>query len=249
MLLLAVCLGYYDLRLNAAYRKGDFTDPYYGYDRLRFRDFDEIELRSATTINIMIVQGDYKVLAHPQAMDFAAIRQEGKRLIIETKFPDHYRGVNATYMLFISCPTLSSFRSDAKYKIRSIAVTDFANWNPGWMGSRIRGFHLDSLSITEERASNLELDSNHIKRLTAALGAETDDGEAGPHRTGMGRAGVSEPVLTIGAGNHFDSSDLNILSKGRLRVLGTDIRQLTYHLADSASLTINGVSARYLKIY
>ncbi len=249
MLLLAVCLGYYDWQLNAAYRKGDFTDPYYGYDRLNFRDFTEIDLRSATTVNVMIVQGDYKVLAHPQVLEFAVIRQEGTRLIIETKFPDHYRGVNTAYMLYISCPTISSFRSDAKYKVRSVSVTDYANWNPGWMGSVIRGFHLDSLSIAEENGSNLVLDSTRIKRLTAVLGAETEDGEPGPHRMGMGKAGLSEPLLTIGQGNHFDSSDLTILSKGRLWVKGSDIRQLTYHLADSASLTVNGVSARNLKIY
>jgi hypothetical protein len=249
MLLLAICLGYYDWQLNTAYRKGDFTDPYYGYERLNFRDFDEIDLHSATTVNVMIVQGGYKVLAHPQAKEFVVVRQEGKRLIIETQFPDHYRGLNAAYTLFISCPTLSAFRSDAKYRVRSVDVTDFANWNPSWMGSEIRGFHLDSLSIGEDHASNLDLDSNQIKRLTAVLGAETDDNAAGAPRAGMGEAGVSEPVLTIGPGNHFDSNDLNILSKGRLRITGMNIRQLTYHLADSASLTVNGVSARYLKLY
>jgi hypothetical protein len=56
-------------------------------------------------------------------------------------------------------------------------------------------------------------------------------------------------MLVIGEGNHFDSSDLNILNKGQLWIKGTDIRQLTFHLADSAILTVNGLAARYLNLH
>ncbi len=266
ILLTGLCLAYYDWQLKAEFRKGDYTDPYYGYTSLDYRDFDEIELRSSTAINIMVNQGPYKVLEHPQAGQFVVIRQEGKRLIIEAQFTDHFRTVNATHTLFISCPALSTFLTDARYSVRSVNVTDYANWNFWWSPTIIKGFNGDSLTIREDHASTLLLAADHIKRLTATVGGDgpgltpTNDRKV-IELSGAGGGMLIEkdesaredrvngPVLAIDEGNHFDSSDLNILGKGRLWVKGTDIRQLTYHLADSAMLTVNGVSARYLNLH
>lgn len=249
LLLLAICLGFYDWKLGAEYRKGDYTDPYYGYVPLSYRDFDEIELRSASSVNLMMVQGDFKVLEHPRASRFVVVRQEGKRLIIEAKFLDHLETVNALQTLFISCPNLTAFSADTKYTVGTVATTDYENWDFRWLPTVIRRFNQDSLTIREEHASNVWLEGNRIRRLTAVSGAgETRPGAAG--ETGAGAAAGEEgPMLLIGQGNHFDSSDLHILNKGRLWIKGTDIRQLTYHLADSATLTVNGVSAHYLNLH
>lgn len=272
ILLLGISLAFYDWRLAAEFRKGDYTDPYYNYTKLNYRDFDEIELRSGSSVNVMITQGDYKVLVHPQA-EFAIVRQEGKRLIIEAHFPDHFRGLNAVHTIFVACPSLSVFRADAKYMVGSEAFTDYVNWDFRWSPTTISGFRQDSLTILEDHASNLVLDSDRIGRLTAVVGI--GDAGSGVRSDGAGRpspgepvvmdkigAGVREsgaggvresalsgPVLTIGQGNHFDSGDLNILNQGQLRINGTDIRQLTIHLADSAILTVNGVAARYLNLH
>lgn len=267
LLLLLICLGFYDWKLGAEYRKGDYTDPYYGYVPLNYRDFDEIELRSASSVNLMLVQGDFKVLEHPRASRFVVVRQEGKRLIIEAKFLDHFETVNALQTLFISCPNLSAFSADTKYTVGTVATMNYENWDPLWLPTVIRGFNQDSLTIREEHASNVWLEGDRIRRLTAVSGAgETGGtGEEGPRglhmktlegvESGMdpARAGGpgsdNGPMLLIGQGNHFDSSDLNILNKGRLWIKGTDIRQLTYHLADSATLTVNGVSAHHLNLH
>jgi hypothetical protein len=238
LLLLGICLGFYDWKLGDEYRKGDYTNPYYGYVPLNYRDFDEVELRSASSVNLMLVQGDFKVLEHPRASRFVVVRQEGKRLIIEAKFQDHFETVNASQTLFISCPKLSVLSADAKYRVGPVAITDYENADPKWLATVIRGFIQDSLTIREEHASNVWLQGDRIRRLTAVSGA----GETG----GTGEEG---PMLLIGQGNHFDSSDLNILNKGRLWIKGTDMRQLTYHLADSATLTVNGVSAHYLNLH
>jgi hypothetical protein len=234
MLLLGICLGFYDWQLGAEYRKGDYTDPYYGYVSLSYRDFDEIELRSGSAVNLVLVQGDFKVLEHPRGSRFVVVRQEGKRLIIEAKFQDHFETVNAPQTLFISCPKLSVFSADAKYRVGPVDITDYENADPKWLATVIRGFIQDSLMIREEHASNVWLEEDRIERLTAVSGAGTGD-------TG--------PMLVIGQGNHFDNSDLYILNKGRLWIKGMDIRQLTYHLADSATLTVNGLAARYLNLH
>jgi hypothetical protein len=266
VLLLGICLGFYDWKLRVEYRKGDYTDPYYGYVSLNYRDFDEIELRSASAVSLMLAQGDFKVLEHPRAPAFVVVRQEGKRLIIEAKFPDHFGSVNALHTLFISCPKLTVFSADAKYTVGSVTVTDYENWDLLWLPTVIRGFNEDSLTIREEHASNVWLEGDRLRRLSGILGAGTGEtGEEGPRGVQMktlegtivnvdpskssGSSVDNGPTLVIGQGNHFDSSDLNILNKGRLWIKGTDMRQLTYHLADSATLTVNGVSAHYLNLH
>jgi hypothetical protein len=266
VLLLGICLGFYDWELGGEYRKGDYTDPYYGYVPLNHRDFDEIELRSGSSANLMLVEGDFKVLEHPRASRFVVVRQEGKRLIIESKFPDHFETVNAPQTFFISCPKLSVFCTDAKYTVGPVATADYKNWDPLWLPTVIRGFNQDSLTIREDHASNVWLEGDRIRRLTVVSGAGTGDtGEEGPRGVRMkmlegvilkvdpsklSRSGTDNgPLLVIGQDNHFDSSDLNILNKGRLWIKGTDMRQLTYHLADSATLTVNGVSAHYLNLH
>jgi hypothetical protein len=273
ILLLGISLAFYDRRLAAEFRKGDYTDPYYNYTKLNYRGFDEIDLRSGSSFSVMVTQGDYKVLVHPQASGFAIVRQEGKRLIIEAHFPDHFRGVNAAHTIYVACPALSVFRADAKYTVGSETLTDYANWDFQWFPTMIRGFKQDSLTILEDHASNLVLESDRIGRLTAVVGMggavsgvrsdgagrpspvepmKKDESGAAVRESGAGgerESTLSGPVLTIGQGNHFDSSDLNILYQGQLRIKGTDIRQLTFHLADSAILTVNGLAARYLNLH
>src|ERR1700743_417135 len=214
----------YDWKLADEYRKGDYTDPYYTYKKLSYRDFDEIELRSGTSVNMVVQQGEFKVLEHPQASEFVVMRQEGRRLIIEAKFEDSYRFINAPRTLFISCPMLSLFRSDTKYIMAGLPVTDFANWNEWWLPTVIRGFGEDSMTILEDHGSKVEMEGNTIRRLEAVVG-----GDGGTRETG-----VSESLLIIGQGNQFDSSDLKILSKSRLWIRGTDMRRVTYHLPDRA---------------
>ena len=187
-------------------------------------------------------------------------------MIIEAQFKDHFRTVNAPHTLYISCPKLAVFLADAKYSVRTTSITDYANWNYWWLPTIIHGFDLDSLSIQVDHASNILLEGNHIKQLEATVGGEGRSFVPRPGRkvTELSGAGggmlvekddapredrVNGPVLTIGQANRLDSTDLNILDKGRLWIKGTDIRQLTYHLADSAMLTVNGVSARYLNLH
>ena len=201
-------------KLGASTGKGITPDPYYGYIPLNYRGFDEVELHSASSVNLLLVQGDFKVLEHPRA-GFVVVRQEEKRLIIEAKFPDHFGGVNAPHTLFISCPKLSVFSADAKYTVGAVGVTDYENWDPGRLPTVIRGFNQDSLTIREEHASNVWLEGDRVGRMVAVLGAGLgatgETSEEGPKEADNG------PVLVIGQGNRFDSSDLNILNKGRLR--------------------------------
>lgn len=232
--LLIIGLALYDLRLKAEYKKGDYADPYRDFVKLDHKDFDAIELNSSTAVNIMLVQGPFKVMVTPQATDFVDIRQEKNRLIVDVKFRDHFSGVNPEYVVYISCPVLSCFKADAHYLADGVKVTDTVARDLGWRPTVISGFNADSLVIQEDHASNVKLENNRINSFRATVGLSDKSGAA----------------LTIGKNNQFTKSNLDILNRSKLWIKGTDVNNLNYKLADSASLIINGVSAKHmLKLY
>jgi hypothetical protein len=228
--LLIVSLAFYDLRLKAEYQKGDYTDPYRDFVKLDYKNFNAVELESSSAINIMLVQGPFKVAATPDAIDFLDIRQEKNRLIIGAKFRDHWRGINQGYAIYISCPSLSSLKTDAFYQANDIKVTDTIARDPSWRPTIIDGFTSDSLFIQEHHASNVALQNNKIKHLAATVGISDR----------------SSSIFIIGKNNEFDQADLNILNRSQLWIKGALGDNTNYHVADSASLIINGSVAKHL---
>lgn len=228
--LLIISLAFYDLRLRAEYQKGSYTDPYREFIKLDYKNFDAVELESSSVINIMLVQGPFRVAASPQAIDFLDIRQKKNRLSIGVKFTDHFRGVSPEYVVYISCPSLSSLKADAFYTADDVKVTDTVARDLNWRPTVISGFTADSLNIQQDHASNVALQNNKIKHLIATVGSSDRSGS----------------VLTVGQNNKFDHADLNILNRSHLWIKGTNLNNITYRLADSASLIINGAEAKHL---
>jgi hypothetical protein len=224
----------YDLGLRAEYLKGDYTNPYRDYIPLNYKGFNEIDLNSSTAVNIKVVQGPFKVLANPAAVEFLKVTQQNNRLVVSAAFSDQYRSINTDYILYISCPNLSVFNADAQYTKASTTVTDTAANDFAWKPTLISGFTIDSLDIKENHAANLILENNKINSLRATVGTNEK----------------SRSNLTIGENNLFTKTDLNILNKSRLWIKGSNSNNLNYHLADSSTLVVNGASVKHLlKLY
>jgi hypothetical protein len=231
--LLTVSLAVYDFQLRAEVRKGNYAKPLYRYTMRDLRGFNRVELRASTMANMQLERGPFQVATGPDADDFLTTRVEDSTLIVEAHFSDHRRGTNSNPVIYVACPALRSFRSDAWYTVGKDMFTDGIDdrsWNKT---TTISGFAGDILDIREENGSDVLLQGNSYKRFTALLGAKKE--------------GYNAPLLKMGNNNHFDSSDLNIHEHGRLEVTGTDIRQLNFHLGDSARLTVSGAAARHLK--
>jgi hypothetical protein len=228
--LLMISLAFYDLKLKAEYQKGDYTDPYRDFVKLDYKNFDAVELQSSSAINIMLVKGPFKVMATPQAMDFLDIKQEKKHLVISVKFRDHFRGMNPEYVIYISCPSLSAFKANAFYFADDVKVTDTVSRDINWRSTMINGFAADSLNLQEDYGSNVVLQNNKIGHLIATIGLSDKSGSS----------------LTIGPNNQFMKADMNIMNRSRLLIKGTNLNNINYHLADSASLIINGAEAKHL---
>ena len=228
--MIVICLAWYDFSLKAEYQKGDYTNPYRDFDTLRYRDFDEIELDASTAAGIIIVQGPYKILVNPRVGSFLHLEKQGRRLVISAAFRDHYQAFTSDYIVYVSCPKLSLLKTDAWYTAGETRVTDTTVNDLRWKPTLLRGFTLDSLSLQADHASNLVLENNKIDNLKGIIGQSPESG----------------PALTITGDNQFGKSDLDIQNKGRLVIKGKGPNNLNYHLADSATLMVNGAAVKHL---
>ncbi|WPV02613.1 hypothetical protein SNE26_12565 [Mucilaginibacter sp. cycad4] len=225
VLLLIISIGIYDFQLKAEYLKGEYKNPYNGFRILNFKNFKVIDLASSTAINIMLVKGPFKVLADPGAMEFMKIEQRQDSLFIRAAFKDNFHNVQAPNVLYISLPQLDAFYADAKYKAGDTQIIDTtAAQDFKWRATTISGFSGDKLNIIQDHASTILLKNNQFNILNAVIG----------------KSNSSASNLSIETGNQFEKTNLDIRNKSCLWIKDDSLSSITYKLADSAKLILNG---------
>lgn len=225
ILFILVSLVYYDLMLKASYLSGTYRDQFKDYTTLNLKNFNSIDLGASTAANIIVEQGPFRVRIEPTNVRLVKVSEHDQTLHIEAAFPGNYQNSRAEYVLIISCPNLVRFDADAIYMAGDRQITDtLASEDFNWRPTIIRGFTLDSLTITEKHASSIILMGNKIKTMHAVIGLS--DG--------------SRSNMIIKKDNRFQNADLNILNKSQLQLNEAIIPNLKYQVADSARLIITG---------
>jgi len=195
--LLGIGLLVYDLKLDAVFRKGEYTKPFYDYKSLNFRGFDRIRLNSATTLSFLLVQGDYKVVVNPRLRTWLRVRQEGSKLIITADLPESFDGFTNDYAVFISCPNLRGVETSGKYFVKGEAVVDRRGPNFWFNPTMIAGFRSDSLEISEDGGGNLALRNDRLGILQAVVGNRTALRVGSDNVIGGGEISVGDSATLI----------------------------------------------------
>ncbi len=231
LLLTLLSLVAYDLLLKAEFRSGRYKDPYQNYTNLEFKDFDVLDLNSATVANVKLIQGPFNVRIDKYALDYVKVKQEDKHLQIDAVFDDHYHGNQNPYILVISCPKLVELNARASYRANGGWVTD-SIYREDWNMRRILvdGFTQDSLHISQDYGSSIVLANDQIRSLSAIVGENAGSGSN----------------LAIQSGNRFQEAALDIEHNSRLELDNSMIDVLKYRLGDSARLIISGKAQNLL---
>ncbi|MFC0514923.1 hypothetical protein ACFFGT_11965 [Mucilaginibacter angelicae] len=230
LLLLSTAL--YDFQLKAQYKKGDFRNRFGDFINLNLSGFKIINLKSSTAINIMLAKGPFKVLADPDAMEFARVEKHGDTLMVEASFRSNFHNARTPYVLYVSCPEISEVIADAHYIAYENHITDtLAAADFSWRPTVITGFTLNSLKLSLNHASNITLENDSIATLNAVTGIENG----------------SASNLILGINNHIGNARLDIRNKSRLWIKEAVNTRLNYQIADSAKLIVNGASQNILK--
>lgn len=230
LLLILLSLVVYDLLLRAEFRSGRYKDPYRNYATLEFKNFDALDLHSATVANVKLVQGPFTVRVDKYALDYVKVKQKGRRLQIDAAFDGSYRGNQNPYVLVISCPKLVELNTGASYRANDEWVTDTI-YRPDWIMRKVMmdGFTQDSLCIRQDYGSCVVLANDHIRSLRAVIG----------------KSEASGSNLIIQRSNRFQQAALEVGHNSKLELDSATIDVLKYKLGDSAKLVVSG-RAQYL---
>jgi hypothetical protein len=231
VVLTLISLVVYDILLKAAYKSGNYTDPFKDFVTLKFKDFDVLDLPSSTTANVKVIQGPFSVRIDERAKSYVQVRQEGSHLSVNAGFEGSYESTSNPYILLISCPTVLAVNANAGYRANNTNVTDTIvrdDWNMRQV--LIDGFTQDSLNIMEDYGSTVVLANNHIRVVSATIGKSPRSG----------------PRLIIEQTNEFMNADLDIQNNSKLFLDNAKIQSLNYQLGDSAKLIITGKAKNLL---
>jgi len=231
LLFLLVSLIVYDYKLKDAYDSGSYKNPYRDFIALKFKDFYAVDVVSSTAANVKFVQGPFKVMIDTNALEFVKVNQQGKRLQITARFTHEYQSTRNPYVFIISCPKLVTVNINALYWANGKQVIDTVireEWNMRQV--LIEGFEEDSLFVKQDYASTVILSGNHIKSARVVTGESPGSGSK----------------LIILENNHFGNLNVDILNKSSFFLNDAAIQNLSYHLADSTRMIVNGAAQNHL---
>ncbi|MDB5024174.1 MAG: hypothetical protein JWP78_1929 [Mucilaginibacter sp.] len=232
LLLVLVSLIGFDYSLKKEFVSGRYKDPYRSFVALKFKNFDVVDINSSTAANVKFVQGPFSIRIDSNALEYARIKQQGKRLQIDADFKQNYRFNPNPYLLVISCPELVKVNTNAAYTASHKLIIDTIvrdEWNMRKV--LIDGFTQDSLSISQDYGSTVVLANNHIRSVNAVIG----------------KSQGSLSKIIVDKSNRFQDITLDIRNKSKLLLDNAVIGQLNYHLADSAKLILTGSAQNILK--
>jgi len=225
MVFTLVLLTWYDLRLKAEYLSGAYKVPYGDYVTLNYKGFDIVDLNASTAAIVEFVQGPFSVRVDHNSMDFVVFKQQGNRLMIDAAFERNYRWNPNPFVIVISCPILKKLTTGATYRADNRVITDTIvreEWNMRQV--LIYGFRQDSLNIEQDYGSTVVLAADTMRSLRAVIGKSNGSGSK----------------IILQPGNEFWDAALDIGHRSTFILQNAHIQNLTYHLADSAVLTVTG---------
>jgi hypothetical protein len=208
------------------FNTGSYLVPYLRYTDLHLGGFHHIRNESSSDINMKILPGPFRVLVEPSAVPYTKVKIVNDTLIITAEYTGGYRGNTEDFVMYVFCPTLASLGCGATSIVDGQPKTDTtANEYSNRRQTRMHGFQLDSLSITEDYGGDVRLEKNIVNTLYANVGVSNGSGSQ----------------LVFADSNQIGRAHLDIRNRSHLWIRDAlHARQLDYTLDDNARMIVYG---------
>ena len=219
----------YAFAIKQEYLTGNYKKPYVDFAGLPYHNFDKVIINPSNLITVKLVQGPFKVLVRNAIKDNLIIKEVNHTLTIDLTWGYARFNSGRDIVVFISCPKLQTVTANAVYTLNKVNYIDTVaidDWSDHHL--LVDGFKQDSLSLIQKWGSRVVLQNNAFGYLHAKIGNQE----------------LSSPKLTVLKSNIVKFADFEINDKSRLFLNEARITATNYHLADSASLTVNGAATR-----
>jgi len=211
--------------MKAEYETGHYKDPYFEFVAKGFTGFTSVEVNGASKVSVKVVQGDYQVKVNGKTQEYLQFEQQGNKLVVHLNKKDDNMKLYGDHTVLISCPTLTSLTTSGQYTYKGKPETDLAY---EYIGNKVRvhGFKLDSLQITQNHATKVELEESTIGKLSAVVGVTPG----------------STSLLTIDGSNKIQAATLNVNTVSGLNLHNVLIPSVAYQFSDSAKVYLTGAA-------
>lgn len=223
----------YNVALTAAYKEGEFRNPFNDFTTLENKAFNAVTVNAANMISVEIVPGDYQVRVHKESAEYVKVVQRGNELIVDVANPDENLKRGSGMQVIISCPDLAILKTNARYTFAGKEQVDLVVPDRTYLRTNVvvKNMELDSLSIVQDNASSVVLEGNKIGQLQAVVGVSTGSG----------------PKLYLKKENMIPRATLDIRHNSLLVLEDVALPNLTYTFSEQAKTIISGASLAALK--
>ena len=231
LIIFVISLGIYNTALKAEYLTGNYKDPFKNFTTLNFKDFDAIQVNSASQVDVTINNGPCIVRMSKRSESHIKVSQHGKTLTIDVVYEKSNHPSNE---LIISCPKLKFVKALGAYTDDDKKLIQNSKYDknvPTLHDLVIRGFIQDSLLTEQDNLTHIILKDNNLKFLKSIVGITTG----------------ATPVLNIEKTNSIQKADLTVNQKSELRLDNIYIPQLTHQFGDSIQVSFSGNAVKNLK--
>lgn len=230
VILILTSLAVYNSLLIKTYNIS--KDPYYYYDKLKFKDFKTINIQAGY---VQIIQGPFAVHINKDARRFTQVELNGKELkFTKSDFLDR-RISPSRYDIIISCPDFESLMMDAKIVRKDSTSTILYSYISDEYNVNmvdVSNFNLDSLSILQDNSNLVSLKNNKIGKLKAELGTTKGAGS----------------VLKLDSTNQIQQADIDVREASKLILDNIAIPKINSKFSSTARASITGKSIQMLKL-
>lgn len=223
LLLLLASLTAYNMGLRTEYLRGTYKDSLRNYTTLNFRNFTAIDLPAASLMSVKVTAGPYAVRINKAAEKYLKVSEKGGRLTIAVVFPEGRQYLGQGDVVTISCPRLRLLTASSTFTQAGKPAFDRENDRGNTI--QIQGFRQDSLLLSQDKATQIELRDNRLAFLEADAGRSV-----GSHAT-----------LRIAASNGIGGANLSVQHQSELQ-LESRIMSPRYQFGDSARVTFAGAA-------
>ncbi len=233
LIALLISITLYNFELKAEYEKSEFKMEFYSYNKLDYKNFDEIEVNAGNLIDLKIIKAEkFDIRLHKYYNTPFKVSQKQNRLIIDVTDSLNSPRMSGEKAMVVFCPKLSRLKIKGQimtFQKNDRLVTEVPR--NGDSATELSGFNLDSLDLTLESKCCLKLAGNKIGYLNAIIGNESDAGAK----------------FTVNDKNVIKDASIQVKGKNELSLSDPKIEHLNYSYSKESTISLTGASHSLLK--
>lgn len=218
----------YNFSLKAAYKAGNYKNPFYGSDFQEIKNIETLNLTAANVMSVAVEPGQKEgVWLKKEIKDQVVLKHSGKTLTIGLS--DKSGSVSRNFGPRSIVVVTNSLRKLGTASFWPEGTKNKDNYGY-WSEVNLNGIKGENLELMIADYTYVNLDKVSLKKLLAVVG------------DGKGTASLSlEPD------NQIESADFEVPGAGRVALNNPKVVKTRYNLSDKATVILNGAALDVIK--